>query len=503
MKTKSLLFALLGLVSVAFIACDQKNTPEEPVDPQDTTVVPVDTTDVPVDTTDVPVDTIPASFPKKHLIEEFTGQGCGYCPYGMDCIHDFVKGDSNWVLLLHHSGYSDDNFTITADKTIANSLGVNGAPSMSINRAKTNYGSGKAVVFHPGYLPNTNKSQFETETYASISIENTYDPATRELKVKVSGAIAIEDYPALKLSVFVKESGVIDYQADYYETFEGWTEFCHTNAVRACLTNAKGDALDIDSTRHYVAEFTTTLKDHWTAPNCMVVAFISEAFKPVVQAEEAPVVEGTTGGADIEHGGITKAEVADYYPEYDAEKGPADYSGNVDGETMKMAYYYYESYPSYGFNLFTIHAYSTTNAIKIENTNCVPFAMMYVFTDLNTTTLSGEYEFKLTQEPGTGWAGYRDDENYDVGGSEFTFSSQAYLQQNYIVPVAEWLIADGTLTIGKTGLSVSGHAKNGSEIKFSYSGSITDYGKQNAPQRIQKRKENPFAKYIPAIEYCK
>ena len=55
MKTKSFLFALFGLVSVAFIACDQKNTPEEPVDPQDTTVVPVDTTDVPVDTTDVPV----------------------------------------------------------------------------------------------------------------------------------------------------------------------------------------------------------------------------------------------------------------------------------------------------------------------------------------------------------------------------------------------------------------------------------------------------------------
>ena len=34
-------------------------------------------------------EVIPDSFPKKHLIEEFTGQGCGYCPYGMDCIHDF------------------------------------------------------------------------------------------------------------------------------------------------------------------------------------------------------------------------------------------------------------------------------------------------------------------------------------------------------------------------------------------------------------------------------
>ena len=27
-------------------------------------------------------EVIPDSFPKKHLIEEFTGQTCGYCPYG-------------------------------------------------------------------------------------------------------------------------------------------------------------------------------------------------------------------------------------------------------------------------------------------------------------------------------------------------------------------------------------------------------------------------------------
>lgn len=488
MKTKSFLFALLGFVVTAFIACDQKNPPEEPVNP---------------DTTVVPVDTIPASFPKKNLIEEFTGQDCGYCPYGMDCIHDFIENDSNWVLLLHHYGYGTDHFSITADKTIGSALSVKGAPSMTINRAKTNYGSGNTVVFHPGYLSNTNKSQFEKETYASIKIENTYDAATRELRVKVSGAIAKEDYPVLKLTVFVKESGMIDYQKDFYETFEGWSEFRHANAARVCLTNAKGDTAKIDSTRHYTMEYTTTLKDQWVAENCMVVAFLSEAFKPVVQAEEAPVVAGTTGGADIEHGGITKVPVSDYYPEPDPQKGPADYSGNKDGETLQMAYYYYDSYPEYGLNLFTIHAYSTTGAIQVEGTNSVPFAMLYVFTDTKTTTLSGEYDFLLTEEPGTAWAGYRDDANYSVGGSEFTFSSLAYIQENQILPVASWLIADGKLTIGNKGLSVTGHARNGSDIKFSYSGTITNHGKNSAPQRVQKRKVNPFAKYIPAIEYCK
>ena len=47
---------------------------------------------------------IPDSFPKTHLIEEFTGQSCGYCPYGMDCIHDFMADDTNFILVLHHYG---------------------------------------------------------------------------------------------------------------------------------------------------------------------------------------------------------------------------------------------------------------------------------------------------------------------------------------------------------------------------------------------------------------
>ena len=70
------LFAIIGLASLAFTACNEPSGP------------------------------IPESFPKKHLIEEFTGQDCGYCPYGMDCVHDFAGNDSNWIVVLHHYGYS-------------------------------------------------------------------------------------------------------------------------------------------------------------------------------------------------------------------------------------------------------------------------------------------------------------------------------------------------------------------------------------------------------------
>ena len=118
---------------------------------------------------------------------------------------------------------------------------------------------------------------------------------------------------------------MIDTQADYYKTYEGWKEFCHTNAVRAFLSDAKGDAISITNQR-YSTEYTLTLKDQWIAENCMVVAFLSEDFKPVIQVEQKPVVAGSKGGADIQHGGITAVPVADYYPEPSATAAPSDYS---------------------------------------------------------------------------------------------------------------------------------------------------------------------------------
>ena len=82
---KRLFIALLSLAALTFTACNTNN-PDGP---------------------------IPDSFPKKHLIEEFTGQDCGYCPYGMNCISDFTANDTNFIVVLHHYGYKQDHFTVS------------------------------------------------------------------------------------------------------------------------------------------------------------------------------------------------------------------------------------------------------------------------------------------------------------------------------------------------------------------------------------------------------
>ncbi len=433
-------------------------------------------------------EVIPESFPRKHLIEEFTGQSCGYCPYGMDCVHDFMANDTNYILVLHHYGFAADHFSVAGSKTITSALKVSGAPNITIDRAKTKSSNGTNVVFHPGYLPTVSKNQFETTTYASVNIRNAYDPATRELRVFVSGVLCKEDYPDLKLTVLVKESGMIDYQADNFATYEGWQEFRHANAVRAFLSdNPKGDPITIKADRHYEEQFVIDLKSTWNAENCMVVAFLSEEFQPVVQAAQKPVVEGTRGGADILHGGVTAVPVADYYPEPNATSGPADYSNNKS-ETFTTSYAYYEQFPDYGVTMWTIQAWNKESIVTVNKTQCIPFANLIVLAPYNATpTLpTGVFPVNATAQAGTVIAGYRDDAKVTIDGSMLYFTGLNYFNQGYLDPQAQWLIADGEMTITDQGWTLSGYARNGAAINLEGS-ALVNQGSANAPSRLRRK----------------
>lgn len=250
------------------------------------------------------LDSIPDSFPKTHLIEEFTGQGCGHCPRGMDSVHAFMEKNPNYILVLHHT-YGTDNFTVSGSQKIAKQLNVSAAPQACIDRTKTKSADGNKIIFNPiSALHNFDTEQLASTTYASVNIANEYDPETRLLQVTVSGEICTKDYPQLKLTVLVKESGMIAAQADFYHTENGWKEFRHANAVRAVLSDPTGDIVKVNKQR-YSDTFAFQMSKKWNLDNCSVVAFLTEDFKPVVQAAEKPVIEGTKGGADILHEGIT------------------------------------------------------------------------------------------------------------------------------------------------------------------------------------------------------
>ena len=93
---------------------------------------------------------VPSSFPRKYLMEHFTGDQCGYCPQGMFSMVEYIQNTSTpciWV--SHHYGYNNDEYTISESAKIGSASGVSGAPNMSMNRTKI---MGTSIAFHPGYL---------------------------------------------------------------------------------------------------------------------------------------------------------------------------------------------------------------------------------------------------------------------------------------------------------------------------------------------------------------
>ena len=255
---------------------------------------------------------VPSSFPRKYLIEHFTGDQCGYCPYGMYSIVEYTQQTSTpciWV--SHHYGYNQDEYTISESSKIGSTCGVSGAPNMAMNRTKV---QGTAIAFHPGYLvedgmAETIASKCPTTAEASVVINHTYNAETRELNVTVSGQVADTTVTAYLLTVLIKENGLIGKQADYYWSWKtsGYKEFMHPCVVRDLLTVSQlGDTVKVEN-QAYSKTFTYTVSEKWVAENCQVVAYITPlAKKPIINAEETPLVAGTTGGTEYQPFGITE-----------------------------------------------------------------------------------------------------------------------------------------------------------------------------------------------------
>ena len=257
---------------------------------------------------------VPSSFPRKYLIEHFTGDQCGYCPYGMYSIVEYTQQTSTpciWV--SHHYGFNTDEYTISESAKIASASGVSGAPNMAMNRTKV---MGTSIAFHPGYLvedgmAETIASKCETTAEASVVIEHTYNAETRQLDVTVSGQVANTTTTEYLLTVLIKENGLIGKQADYYWSWKtaGYKEFMHPCVVRDLLTVSQlGDTVKVEN-QAYSKTFTYTVSEKWVAENCNVVAYITPlAKKPVINAEETALVAGTTGGAEYLPFGITETQ---------------------------------------------------------------------------------------------------------------------------------------------------------------------------------------------------
>ena len=392
---------------------------------------------------------VPTSFPRKYLIEHFTGDQCGYCPGGMFSIVDYTTylTTTPCIWVSHHYGYNNDEYTIPENAKIGAACGVQGAPNMAMNRTKI---TGTTIAFHPGYLTEpgiaeTIASKCDTVAEASVVINHTYNAETRELNVTVSGQVASTDVTEYLLSVLIKENGLIGKQSDYagYSwKSDGYKEFLHPCVVRDVVSvSPLGDTVIVEN-QAYSKTYTYTVSENWVAENCNVIAYITPlAKKPIINAEETPLVAGTTGGKEYLPFGITE------------NQAPANVT-KLNFDTLELG-----KITDDKLAIQLIAKNSTRSDVYGP-------VKLVVYLELNTPDSilpTGTFEFAEGHELNTLTAGH-----VDLATQIFSGSHMAYYVATTMTDLCHiWRIKSGTMTIeANGGFIAEGKLDNGKNFKI-------------------------------------
>lgn len=369
---------------------------------------------------------VPSSFPRKFLIEHFTGENCGYCPGGMYAITDYIQNENpSAIWVSHHSGFGNDDYTIPENKKIGVFLyGGDGAPMMALNRTKQ---MGTKIAFHPDYLPEITIKD-DTIAEASVVISHTYNAETRQLDITVSGQVANTEATEYLLSVLIKENRLVGKQADKEYSYKdsGWTEYMHARVIRDFVTAHFGDTVQVEN-QAYSHTLTYTIAEEWVPENCCVVAYLTPLTKkPIINAEQAPLVEGTTGGEE-------------FYPYGIEEKSGPNKSIEFDSiQTSKVEE-----------NKLEILLISS-KSVKTNYGPTKTVGVVYLNTEADSLQ-AGIYPVCEGDSIGTITAGYRIDEQSALGGSIVALALSNYLTQGIISVAHMWRIKEGEMTVEEDG----------------------------------------------------
>ena len=371
---------------------------------------------------------VPTSFPRKFLIEHFTGENCGYCPGGMYAITDYIQNENpSAIWVSHHSGFGNDDYTIPENKKIGVFLyGGEGAPMMALNRTKQQPG----LVFHPGYLPEITIKD-DTVAEASVVISHTYNAETRQLDITVSGQVAHTVDTTYLLSVLIKENRLVGKQADYqylYNCKNGgtWKEYMHARVIRDFVTAHFGDTVQVEN-QAYSHTLTYTIAEEWVPENCCVVAYLTPlSKKPIINAEQAPLVEGTTGGEEFYPYGIEE------------EKGP---NKSIEFDSIQTS--------KVEENKLEILLISN-KSVKTNYGPTKTVGIVYLNTEADSLQ-AGIYPVCEGDSLGAITAGYRIDEQRALGGSLVALALSNYLTQGIISVAHMWRIKEGEMTVEEDG----------------------------------------------------
>lgn len=278
-------WALVLAVVVSFIACEEVG-PNINLGGINRAAELTDTTYV--------SSNISAPQEKRALLLDFTGVKCLNCPAATRKIKEMQTQNPDRIVAI--GMYSQFLSTpYDGDPDLRTEEAEQIQDMLAPFRAKPS-GAIDMADYSPNFVyliddidlwPSYTEERLQLSTPVNIDIANTYDEATRELKVTVQLEYTSAHSAENRLMVAIMENGIVATQLDGTEVDE---DYEHEHVLRTTLTPFNGERLDapLEAGRIFIKEFKITLDPEWDHTSTEVVAYVHN-FGNNLEAQHAAV----------------------------------------------------------------------------------------------------------------------------------------------------------------------------------------------------------------------
>lgn len=211
------------------------------------------------------------SFYRHSLFMRFTATWCGYCPNMATSVKMAQQQNPGRIEALNLHGSGSDLY-FSDGGPLETQYGITGFPSGIIDgrRKLSNYSNDYAVSLITQYI---NESDNNYPVSTAISYESTFLGNVLDIDLSLYVRKA-GDY---KVTVILTESGIVGYQADYYDTAHN--DYVHDDIARIAVSNVSGDAFTTDADQTVKQfNYAVTVPDTYNKSQLKILVYVQRAF---------------------------------------------------------------------------------------------------------------------------------------------------------------------------------------------------------------------------------
>lgn len=220
------------------------------------------------------------------LVEELSGVNCTNCPDGareLAKVRNSLGEDKMIVVTIYPSLYgilsrpytdSKYDFRLKEGDDLVRYIGTaDGIPAVAVNRVYVNQNAQNPFLLAQTQWGGAIRDQAQKAPEVGLFMETEFDPASRDLDVRLNIAPEKTLSGEHRLTVFITQDSIVDLQNDKGVKVPNYV---HRHVLRKIITQPTGDVIAEPLTAKAVVskEVSFNLPATWEAKHCAVVAFV-------------------------------------------------------------------------------------------------------------------------------------------------------------------------------------------------------------------------------------